>query len=519
LGLHDVLDEPVRLRRDDPAVVEGSGAGQITYGQLGGISDRVRDRLAAFGVASGDRVGVYMHKSADAVAAIFGILKTGGAYVPADPSAPASRAAYIHHDCAVRAVLVERPLLPAYQEEFERLGPLPKLIVLDDVGGARHLEEALDRLDEHSRAPGVETARVDPGDLAYILYTSGSTGAPKRVMLSHRNARAFVDWCSETFEPRSSDRFSSHAPFHFDLSILDVYVPLKHGASLVLIPEGVAKEPQGLARLISEYGISVWYSAPSTLSLLAQFGKLSENDLSSLRMVLFAGEVFPVVHLRSFRAQVPAPCYFNLYGPTETNVCTWFRIPAEIPPDRVEPFPIGETCAQLESLVVDPDGRPVDRGAEGELCIAGPNVMLGYWGRSDGSAASFLARDDDGRWYKTGDIVIEDADGTYRYVGRRDRMVKRRGYRIELGEIETCLYRHPDISEAAVVAIPDEMAGVRIKAHLSVRDEHRPSLIELKTFCSAHLPLYMVPDTFTVHEALPKTSTDKLDYALLTRQG
>jgi acyl-CoA synthetase (AMP-forming)/AMP-acid ligase II len=201
-------------------------------------------------------------------------------------------------------------------------------------------------------------------------------------------------------------------------------------------------------------------------------------------------------------------------------VCTWYRIPSEIPYDRVEPFPIGETCAQLESLVVDPGGAPVARGAEGELCISGPNVMLGYWGRSDGSAESFLSRDgDQRRWYKTGDIVIEESDGTYRYVGRRDRMVKRRGYRIELGEIETCLYRHPDISEAAVVAIPDEMAGVRINAHLSVREERRPSLIELKTFCSEHLPLYMVPDTFTVHDALPKTSTDKLDYTMLTQQS
>jgi acyl-coenzyme A synthetase/AMP-(fatty) acid ligase len=335
-------------------------------------------------------------------------------------------------------------------------------------------------------------------------------------MLSHRNATAFVDWCSEVFKPLPSDVFSSHAPFHFDLSILDIHAALKHGASLVLIPEELGKEPEGLARLISEQRISVWYSAPSTLSMLAQFGKIPEHDFSRLRMVLFAGEVMPIVHLRSFKTQVPGPRYFNLYGPTETNVCTCYEIPSTIPEDRVEPYPIGQTCSQLESVVVDADGNPVNHGAEGELCIAGPNVMPGYWAKPEITAKSFLPEDASGRrWYRTGDIVTELSDGIYRYVGRRDRMVKKRGYRVELGEIEVCLYRHPVIQEAAVVAELDESSEVHVKAHLSTRGGERPSLIQLKTFCSKHLPLYMVPDTFVFHDALPKTSTDKIDYQKL----
>jgi amino acid adenylation domain-containing protein len=471
------------------------------------------------GVGRGDRVGIYLRKSIESVAVIFGILKAGGVYVPADPGSPATRVAYSHHNCDAKVAVVERRLEAGYREALAELGPVPEMIVLDSVGGGTNLAAALDVLDAQLPAPAVETVDPAPDDLAYILYTSGSTGTPKGVMLSHRNAVSFIDWCSETFKPAPSDIFSSHAPFHFDLSVLDIYVSLKHGATLVLIPEEAGKDPLGLAKLIEEHRISFWYSAPSTLSMLAQFGRIQDRDFSSLRIVLFAGEVFPIVHLRSFKRQVPYPSYFNLYGPTETNVCTWFEIPSEIPDDRADPYPIGKTCSNLESLVVDPDGKPVEKGTEGELCIAGPHVMQGYWGMPEKTVQSFLHDGTARLWYKTGDIVVADPDGNYRYLGRRDRMVKKRGYRIELGEIEACLYRHPAVSEAAVVAISDTESDIKVNAHLSIQGERRPSLIELKTFCSKHLPLYMVPDAFVFHEALPKTSTNKMDYQLLKSVG
>jgi L-proline---[L-prolyl-carrier protein] ligase len=517
MALHDLLDAPAEARGPHPAVIEGSGRGRLDYARLGRLSDRVRDRLVALGVGRGDRVGLYLRKSGVGMASIFGVLKSGAAYVPADPTGPPPRNAYIHANCGVKVVFVERTLEAAYRTELAKIGATaPELVVLDTAGGADDLDAVLDGLDARSPAPAAPTVRSDPDDLAYILYTSGSTGTPKGVMLSHRNAEAFVSWCSETFSPQPTDVFSSHAPFHFDLSILDIYVPLKHGASLVLIPEETGKDPLALSALIARHRITMWYSAPSILSLLAEFGRIAEHDYSSLRMVLFAGEVFPVVHLRSFKRQVPEPRYFNLYGPTETNVCTYFEIPQAIPDDRSEPYPIGRTCEQLESVVVDLAGKPVTRGEEGELCIAGPNVMQGYWALPDQTAKGFLPDDGSGkRWYKTGDIVVEGEDGDYRYVGRRDRMIKRRGYRVELGEIEACLHRHAAIREAAVIAVPDESAGVKVRAHLSVRGDKRPSLIELKTFCSRHLPLYMVPDAFAFHDSLPKTSTSKVDYVSL----
>lgn len=516
--LHQAFCDAAARYPSRVAVVE-PGYGEITYQDLAALSDRVRDRLHALGVQPGDRVGIYLSKSIDAVAVICGILKAGAAYVPVDPGAPAARNAYIMHNCVVKAVVMEERFAEKFQAEHVQLGELPRVFLLTGTGGGAALRSALDNADARQLAPATKTAAPGTVELAYILYTSGSTGKPKGVMLSHENAVSFVDWCSEVFEPRPSDRFSSHAPFHFDLSILDIHVALKHGATLILVPEERGKDPQHLAQLIADERITVWYSAPSILSLLAQYGNLDSYDYSALRLVLFAGEVFPVKHLRTLHSLLPGPRYFNLYGPTETNVCTFYQIPAVIPEERTTPFPIGETCSHLQCKVVNEQGQEVERGEEGELCVSGRGVMQGYWALPEQSARAFLVDSAGMRWYKTGDIVVEAADGNYTYRGRRDRMVKRRGYRVELGEIEAGLYRHPLIKEAAVVAIPDEEAGVKITAFLSCREKKHPSLIEMKRFCVDHLPQSMIPDRFSWHEALPKTSTDKIDYQRLKEMG
>jgi amino acid adenylation domain-containing protein len=513
-ALHRLFIDAAARHGGNVAVVE-PGRGTITYRELDRLSDRVRDRLAAMGVRPGDRVAIYLRKSIDAMAAILGILKAGAAYVPVDPGAPPARDAYIAHNCAVTVVLIERRFVERFRAESETLGRVPAMFELGDVGGGTAIAEALDAADRRQPAVAVESTACACGDLAYILYTSGSTGRPKGVMLSHENAVSFVDWCSEVFEPTAADRFSAHAPMHFDLSILDIHVALKHGATLVLISEEASKDPQRLVELIEGERITIWYSAPSILALLAQFGRLDEHDLSSLRQVLFAGEVFAVKHLRRLTELLPRPRYFNLYGPTETNVCTWYEVKLPVPPERTAPYPIGKVCSHLAGRVVDDSGREVAFGEEGELVIAGRGVMQGYWADDEKTARGFIVDGDGRRWYRTGDIVVETAQDGYIYRGRRDRMVKRRGYRVELGEIEAALYRHPRIKEAAVVARPDEEAGVTITAFVAGADGKRLSLIEMKRFCSEHLPLYMIPDRFSWQQALPKTSTDKVDYQRL----
>ena len=511
-ALHQLLDQSAS-RFPEKVAVEESVTGNIRYDELAHLSDRVRDRLREMGVEVGDRVGICARKSGDVVAAIFGIMKAGAAYIPTDPTAPAQRNAFIFQNCAVKVVIIEARLVDRLAEEFKQLGFAPAVIVIDGVGAGVPLGRALDQLDSARLAASKPSATLDSARLAYILYTSGSTGRPKGVMLSHGNAACFIDWCSEVFKPTEHDRFSSHAPFHFDLSILDIYVSLKHGATLVIVEEQLGKEPARLAPWIADKKLTVWYSAPSILSLLAQFGKLDQRDYSSLRHVLFAGEVFPIKYLKLLKSLWKHPRYFNLYGPTETNVCTFYEVPQLIPESQNEPVPIGKACPYCEPLVVSETGSEVGAGGEGELCISGPSVLQGYWNLPENTAKAFLPGRDT-RWYRTGDIVAELPDGNYKFLGRRDRMIKKRGYRIELGEIEAALYRHPAIKEAAVLAFPDE-ENVPIKAFASTRNGTKLSIIELKKFCSENLPLYRVPYLFCWVEAMPKTSTEKIDYQTL----
>jgi amino acid adenylation domain-containing protein len=451
--LNQFLDDSAHVRPDGVAIEE-PGCGEISYRDLASLSDQLYLRLYQLGVRPGDRVGIYMRKSIDAVASIFGILKAGAAYVPVDPSAPASRNAYILNDCSVKVVITQKCFEKGFRAEALPDHKLPHLLVLEATGGGLFLKAALER--EGDLALPETTTLPSPDDLAYVLYTSGSTGAPKGVALSHRNATSFIHWCSDVFAPRADDRFSSHAPFHFDLSILDIFLAIKHGATLILIEEETGKSPALLAPLIAEKRISIWYSTPSVLSLLAQHGKINERDYSSLRIILFAGEVFPVKHLRALKTLLPRPKYYNLYGPTETNVCTFYQIPDRIPEEQTQPFPIGKACEHLQTKVVGEDGRPVPIGTEGALCVSGSAVMQCDWNLPERTADAFFEDGSGKRWYKTGDIVWEDTDGNYTYVARKDRMVKKRGYRVELGEIDTCLYRHPAVKEAAVVARPDE---------------------------------------------------------------
>ena len=300
MTLHALLSESAR-RFPDRVAVETADGDALRYVELDASSDLIRDQLVKAGVAPGDRVGLYLEKSLASVASLFAILKCGAAYVPVDPHAPAERNRYIFTNCSVRVVVTDArraEMLRAPDKEglhfqdIECHTPAPLKTTLSLMAGA------------------VDCAQSPVNEpLAYILYTSGSTGRPKGVMHSHRTALSFVDWCSAEFAPTAEDRFSSHAPFHFDLSILDLFVSIKHGAAVVLIGEELGKQPMRLAPAIAEHRISVWYSTPSILRLLAEFGQLQSLDLSRLRLLLFAGEVFPMKHLKSLHSLLPHPRY------------------------------------------------------------------------------------------------------------------------------------------------------------------------------------------------------------------
>jgi amino acid adenylation domain-containing protein len=499
--LHELLEQSAQLSPEATALVDTHDR-ELSYRQLNELASQMAAALIARGVKPGDRVGVCMPKSANSVISVLGALKAGAAYVPAAYDSPAERNRFIYENCQARIVCVDEP-------RAQSLYPDSKQSTLVFPGEATEHIGA----DWLTGAGAAKAARaVTPDDLAYILYTSGSTGLPKGVMHTHASAMSFVWWCHETFAPTLHDRFSSHAPFHFDLSILDLYTPMTVGAAIVLVGEDQGKDPHTLGEFISQRRITMWYSVPSILAMLAQYGRLEELDCTPLRVVNFAGEVFPVKHLRLLTEKWPGRAYYNLYGPTETNVCTFFKVPDRIDSERTVPYPIGKACSNCKPLVLDMDGKQVTDGSEGVLYIhqSGP-VMKGYWADDERTKKAFHVDAQGEKWYCTGDVVTVDENGDYIFVGRRDRMVKRRGYRIELGEIEAAMYKHPQVREAAAVAT-ESPEGVMITVFAAGKDGAKLSVLAMKQFSMKQLPPYMTPDRFVFMDALPRTSTDKLDY-------
>lgn len=489
----------------------------LTYAELESRANRLAHLLADVGTVPGDRVGVYLDKSLESLVAIYGTLKAGAAYVPLDPQAPTSRLAYIAGNAGIQVLLTGIEKAKHWSALVSGARSIETLIALDADGLAGNAPESPVRLlaDEALGAQPDTAPRVrqSPSDVAYILYTSGSTGEPKGVMLSHRNALAFVDWAVEAFSITSADRLSSHAPLHFDLSVLDLFAAAEAGATVVLVPTRTTMFPVELARLIRDEAISVWYSVPSALTMLVTRGALEPAAFPQLRAILFAGEVFPMKYLLRLMELLPHVRFYNLYGPTETNVCTWYEVPRYAADEAPPAIPIGRAISGVKTVVLDEEEAPVSRGRVGELHVGGPTVMQGYWGDPDRTSRALVERNGD-RVYRTGDLVLEEDDGNLVFLGRRDSQIKSRGYRIELGEIEAALYEHPLVLECAALAVPDELVTNRIKAVVAARapvDEG-----ELSEHCRTRLPRYMVPELFEFRDELPKSSTGKIARMLLS---
>src|SRR5438552_9582599 len=511
--LHQLLTESAARRPDAEAVRLLDQA--LTYAELEKLSNQLAHALIEIGVVPGNRIGIYLHKSPAAIVSIFGILKTGACYVPVDPNAPGLRLAEIALQCDFRVLITSSSLYEKLSAAFSNECPMAAIFFIDKSPDSALPALAFTFADALPSQPASPPAvNVIDQDLAYILFTSGSTGSPKGVMLSHLNALTFVNWACDTFAICDTDRLSSHAPFNFDLSVFDVFAAIKAGAAISLVPEGLSAFPVQLSSFIQNQGITVWYSVPMVLTMLTR-GNLHERDLSRLRLVLFAGEVFPIKHLRNLRRLLPGPRMANLYGPKETNVCTWYEV-GQIPESQTTPIPIGKACANMAVIAIDEAGRPVlAPGKQGLLYVRGSNVMQGYYGRPSESAACFIsnpfASGRDEKLYCTGDWVTIDDKGDFLLIGRKDHMIKTRGYRVELGEIEAVMVAHPAVNEAVALAIPDEAIGNTIHAIVTVSDNNSLTSTELKRHCAEKLPSYMVPEEIEFRETLLRTGTGKID--------
>jgi amino acid adenylation domain-containing protein len=519
--LVECLDAGAARAAPDKVAVASAG-GAVGYAALHAGARGIAARLAAAGVGRGDRVGVWMEKSPAAVMALLGVLRAGAAYVPLDPRSPWPRCRAAAIDCGLAAVVVDGPkvdLLPGFLE-----GQTPRLVLVHgaELERARFAAgpHAVDGLDAAAALAPVDLPAPAPDDLAYVLYTSGSTGTPKGVAHTHASATAFVRWVQRRFEIVPEDVFSSHAPFHFDLSISDLYASLGAGASVRLVSATEGMIAPHLFRLVGSAGITVWYSVPSILVSMLEHG-LAEHPPAALRVLFFAGEVFPVAQLRRLRRALPGVTLANLFGPTETNVCTYHVLGPDLPDERTEPVPIGIGCEGLDTFAIDDAGRVVDRpGVEGTLWVKGGHVMLGYWNAPERTAAMLKPdpRGLPGTACDTGDRVRLLPEGGYEFRGRRDHMVKVRGYRVELGEIEAALAAHPAVREAVALPLPSAATGNRIVASVVPRTGEAVDLRALRAHVGGRLPNYMVPEGLEVRPELPRTSTGKADRAQLARE-
>ncbi|MGH9431208.1 MAG: amino acid adenylation domain-containing protein [Terriglobia bacterium] len=508
------------LRLPDQTAVRARGE-SLTYRELEERSNQLAGLLRERGVKKGDRVGMYLPKCVASVVSMLGTLKAGGVYVPLDAAAPAQRIGLIIDNCKMKALVTTAGLLTRLDPNAIR--SVEFSVLTEDKpegtdGATVYPWSTLQSLPA-AAPPELPLTTID---LAYILYTSGSTGKPKGVMISHQNALTFVDWCADIFQIQPEDHLSSHAPLHFDLSVFDVYNALKAGATVYMIPPETQLFPASLAAFIESKEISVWYSVPSALVHLVLHGGLKSRNLERLRLILFAGEVFPMKYLRQLADLVPKSELYNLYGPTETNVCTYYRVNRAQLPNQ-ERLPIGKACANTEVFAVDDQDQWVQPGGTGELYVRGPSVTNGYWADPEKTRKMVVPNrfqpHYEERLYRTGDMVKLLDDGNYDFIGRRDSQIKSRGYRIELGEIEAAMLNHPGVKEAAAVPVPDEEVGNRIRAVVALHQEGSISAADLQQHCASRVPSYMVPEAIEFREMLPKTSTGKVDRVRLCSEA
>jgi amino acid adenylation domain-containing protein len=493
----------------------------LTYGALNDRVGRLARVLRDRGVSRGDRVGILMSKGLDSAVAMYGIMKAGAAYVPLDALAPLDRLVLIAKDCGITHLVSERSKSVTVRAMLDAGVPFDTVVGFDDNSGEAGPGVAWEAVNS---APCMrdDVAGATEMDLAYILYTSGSTGAPKGVVHTHRSALSFAEGAAHTYGLRAEDRVTNHAPLHFDLSTLDFFATAVAGGTTVIVPEAHTRLPASLAQLLENERVSVVYAVPLALTQLVLNGALEKRDLSHIRWVIFAGEPFPPKHLRALMHALPQSRFSNIYGPTEVNGVThWAVPPVETLSD--EPLPIGNAFANVDLMVVDAHGDRVSPGETGELWVRSPTMMQGYWGRPDLDASAFAVVHGGGprqlEFHKTGDLVRADSDGVLHFLGRKDRQIKTRGYRVELDEVESVLMRHANVEAAAVYGVPDAMGTSVIEASVVLTAGSSTLVPELIAHASRILPRYALPEYVNIVDALPRTGTEKIDRVALRTQA
>jgi len=496
------LHGPVEIQaaRTPGAVAVRFEGTSLSYRELNAAANRIAHTLRAQGAGPGTLVAVCAHRSPELLAGLLGVLKAGAAYLPVDPGYPSDRVAFMLEDAAAPVLLTQASLA----------GDLPRT-------SAR--VASLDDPAAWSGAPDHDPVQVaGEDDIAYVIYTSGSTGRPKGVTNTHRGIANRLDWMQREYSLRADDVVLQKTPVSFDVSVWELFWPLRTGARLALaVPDG-HKDPGYLRELIAAEGVTTAHFVPS---MLAAF--LGQEDLAAcatLRTVICSGEELPADLARRCTGLLPGTALHNLYGPTEAavDVSAWPCDPAALA--GLSRVPIGRPIANTALYVLGAGMRPQPVGVPGELYIGGIGLARGYLNRPALTADRFAPSPfgpPGSRLYRTGDLARWRPDGSLEFLGRLDTQVKLRGQRIELGEIEAALRALPGVRDAAVTVREDQPGDKRLVGYVTGDPAARPAQREVRAELKKTLPDYMVPTALVTLDALPLTPSGKLDRGALPR--
>ncbi|MGJ8736181.1 amino acid adenylation domain-containing protein [Zobellia laminariae] len=481
----------------------------ISYSELHKKTDQLASYLISIGIKKGDRVGIFMNRCLETSIAVYGILKAGAVYVPLDTAAPLHKTAAIINDCQISCLITtttKRRKVDTLLNEKSTLNRVIGDTLKNSIPSVAWDDVFSIELDDYTPPTILEQ------DLAFILYTSGSTGMPKGIMHTHYSGLSLAKIAADTYNFNPDDIFGNPAPLHFDPSTFGYFVSPLVGATTVIIPDAHLKMPASLSALISKERITVWYSVPLMLLQLLHSETLDKHDFSSLRWVLFAGEVFITKHLRALMKKWPNARFSNLYGPAELILCTYYNVLKL--PKKDEPIPIGNVWANTEYKILDENNNDALENETGQLAVRSATMMQGYWNNKSLTEQSFhkvtIADGYEHIYYKTGDLVKLNNNGELLFLGRNDRQIKLRGYRVELDEIELTLLKHNDIEEVAVLVLGKDEEVQELAAVIKPLKGVSINLTYLREFCKIQLPSYAIPKTIEFMKDLPRTSSGKI---------
>ena len=478
------------------------------YGQISFKELRDKSRCAASQLIKKADTGrlrpimVYLPKSINSIISFMGAMYSGSPYVPMDYNVPVARFAATAENLNPAAVITDED----GKERLTSAGINVNIFLFDEIINGETDDGRIEQILKSS-------TDLDP---AYIMYTSGSTGTPKGVTISHRAVLDYTKWLTDTFEIEKDSIIGMQSAFHFDNSVFDMFAALYIGCTTVIIPEVLFMYPQKLFDFMQEEKISIIFWVPTVMISVANSGILEEKKLDALKLILFAGEVMPIKQLNQWIQSYPQCKFVNMYGPTEaTDIVLYYVVDRKFEPS--ETLPIGIPCANMKAVILNEKNEQCKKGEQGELCISGSGIALGYWNSPEITSKAFIQNPLNTKYYeklyRTGDLVYEAEDGNIMFLGRADSQIKLRGNRIELGDIEA--------AAAAVDGVKNACAMFNAEAEEIIlfleTDENiiqRKFNMELKKY----IPAYMVPQKIISMPDFPHTPSGKIDRQKLKKE-